>query len=144
MFPPASKSIDTVLSSVLDKLPVLESLRHDQSRFVEVIHSTKQEVLHQIGRIAPTLKHPDFREEAEWRAVKVVYANDPGRDYHIKGAVAVPHCNLRLNASPGEFPIDEITVGPGPHQDLAYRGLGSIANQARVRIKVSQTPLRNL
>jgi hypothetical protein len=64
--------------------------------------------------------------------------------YHLKGAVAVPHYNLRLDASPGEFPIDEITVGPGPFQNLAYRGLGSIGNQARVRIKVSQTPLRNL
>ena len=67
--------------------------------------------------IAPTLKHPDFQEESEWRAVKVsVYANDSGMGYHIKGAVAVPHYNLRLDASAGEFPIDEITVGPGPHQ----------------------------
>jgi hypothetical protein len=58
--------------------------------------------------------------------------------------MAVPHFNLRLDADGSRFPIDEITVGPGPHQDLAYRGLASIANQAGVRIKVSQTPLRNL
>ncbi len=137
------KSIDTVLSSALDKLPILEGLGHDRTRFAEIIHSAKLKVLNQIAKIAPTFKHPDFREESEWRAVKEAYANDPGMDYHIKGAVAVPHLNLRLDASPGGFPIDEITVGPGPYQDLAYRGLGSIANQARVRIKVSQTPLRN-
>lgn len=139
-----TKSIDAVLASALDKLPELATLQRDQTRIVEVIHSTKQEVLHQIGKIAPTLKHPDFREESEWRAVKEVFGDDPGKDYHIRGAMAVPHFNLRLDANPGEFPIDEITVGPGPHQDLAYRGLASLANQARVRIKVSQTPLRNL
>lgn len=139
------KRINTVLSSVLDKLPVLQNLRHDRMRFAEVIHSTKSEVLNQIALIAPTLKHPDFQEESEWRAVKmVVYANDSEMDYHIKGAMAVSYYRLRLNASTGEFPIDEITVGPGPHQDLANRGLGSIVDQARVRIKVSQTPLRNL
>jgi hypothetical protein len=138
-----AKRIDAVLSSALDKLPDTAALQCDQSRYLEVIHSTKQEVLQHIGKIAPTQKHSDFREESEWRAVKKVFGDDPGNDYHIRGAMAVPHFNLRLDASPGEFPIDEITVGPGPHQDLAYRGLASIANQARVRIKVSQTPLRS-
>jgi len=94
--------------------------------------------------IAPTLKHPDFREESEWRAFKVVFPNNSEMGYHLKGAVAVPHYKLRLDAAPRDFPIDEITVGPGTHQDLAYRGLAAIVNKARVRIKVSQTPLRSL
>jgi hypothetical protein len=143
------EEIDAALSEILGKIPVLSKLEEQSggsggARFGEIIASTRHALVDRIASIAPNLKHPDFQEEAEFRAVRVVRPGDAAMDYHIKGAAAVPHYKLRLDAAPGDFPIDEITVGPGPHQDLARRGLDSIVNKARVRIKVSQTPLRSL
>ena len=140
-----TKRIDTILSSVLKELvPDQEKLRSNRSVLVETTMAAKSEILNQIAMIAPTLKHPDFKEESEWRAFKLIFPGDTEMSYHLRGNVAVPHYKLHLDAAPGAFPIDEITVGPGNHQELARRGLSAIVNKARMRIKVSQTPLRNL
>jgi hypothetical protein len=97
-----------------------------------------------LVKIAPLLKHPDFKEEWEWRAIRLCGSDDPSMDYHIKGAVAVPHSKVRLDMIPGEFPIDEIIVGPGPHQALAQRGITPLAFKTGVRsVGSSHTPLRN-
>jgi len=138
------KKIDEAISPILDRLSDLNDLTTYRAETVELIISAKSELLNQIALLAPILKHPDFREEAEWRAVKVVSFGDPGMGYHIKGAVTVPHFNLRLDATLGDFPIDQIVVGPGPHQALASRGLASLVDRAHVRIDISETPLRNL
>jgi hypothetical protein len=94
--------------------------------------------------MASRLKHPDFREEYEWRAIKVVNSDDPGMSYRIQGSIATPHFVISLDRVPGEFPIEDIMVGPNPHQALAVNGLTRIVFKAGVRsVTTSQTPLRN-
>lgn len=112
----------------------------------EMIAKLRSSIPDRIAAVAPMLKHSDFEEEAEWRAIKVETFGtvEPEMGYHLRGPVAIPHYTLRLDAVPGEFPITEITVGPGPHQDLARRGLDVLLRDARVRISVSQTSLRSL
>jgi hypothetical protein len=103
------------------------------------------ELMKRLVPLAPFLKHPDFHEEAEWRAAKLVNTDDPAMGYHIRGPVAVPHALVHLDAVPGAFPIEDITVGPGPHQQLASRGLAPIVFREGVRsITISQTPLREI
>jgi hypothetical protein len=136
------REIDEVVSRVLKTVGPLKN----QSE----IESARETALHQfvgeLSAVAPILKHPDFREEQEWRAFSLVPSNDPRMQYHIKGSVAIPHCVLDLQTAKLSFPISQVTVGPNLHQDLAFRGIGALADSAGIPITtaMSTTPLRNL
>jgi hypothetical protein len=80
------------------------------------------------------LKHPDFREEREWRVFALVTSNDSRMHYHVKGSVAIPHCVLDLETPSVKFPITQIRVGPNTHQDLAVRGMTALSYNAGVKI----------
>ena len=102
-----------------------------------------QRISRELAQVAPLLKHPDFREEREWRAFGLIPANDPRMSYHLKGSVAVPHCTLSLESEEAAFPITHILVGPNPHQALALRGLSALLGSHHISIGQSATPLRS-
>lgn len=99
----------------------------------------------ELLQVAPSLKSADFREEQEWRAIRQTDLYDPAMGYHIRGPIAIPHCKIRLDAVAGEFPVDQITVGPCAHRELAQRAIIPIASKAGVKsIGCSNTPLRSI
>jgi hypothetical protein len=99
-----------------------------------------------ITPLAPILKHPDFREEQEWRAFAPVPADDARMQHHIKGPIAIPHCVLDMPNTIGDFPVVGITAGPSTHQDLALKGITAMLFRTGLRINTdkSSTPLRAL
>jgi hypothetical protein len=110
-----------------------------------IVSKVREKLLLDLVRMAPTLKHPDFSEEREWRAFKIVSYGDENMSHHIKGSVVIPHCRLNLSVVDGYFPVAGVMVGPNPHQTLAYRGVSMMAKKVGVtRIGLSQTPYRNL
>lgn len=119
---------------------------HDESAIENARETALGRFAYELSLIAPILKHPDFREEEEWRAFSLVPSNDPRMEYHIKGSVAIPHCVLGLQTKTLSFPATGITVGPNVHQNLAMRGMVAMASAAGTRIPIgrSETPLRNL
>jgi hypothetical protein len=109
-----------------------------------LISQAQEKLIELLIVIAPRLKHPDFREEREWRAMKLVKSDDLSMSYRIQGSIAIPHCVISLDKVRGEFPIEDIMVGPNPHQALAVNGLTRIVFKAGVRsVTTSQTPLRH-
>ena len=136
------REIDQVVDRVLAAVGAL----NNESE----IESAREMALAQFAReltvVAPILKHPDFREEQEWRAFSLVTSDDPRMGYHIKGSVAIAHCVLDLQTSVLSFPISQITVGPNANQDLALRGISALGYSTGMRISASRstTPLRNL
>ena len=103
------------------------------------------ELIKRLLPIAPYVKHPDFHEEHEWRAVRLVDPKDSSMKYHLCGSIVVPHSIIKLNAVPGDSPIDKLIVGPNAHQDLASEGLRRMASNYGVKsIELSTTPLRKL
>jgi Protein of unknown function (DUF2971) len=118
---PGKRSLDTLVSAVQQKL------------FLGLIS------------VASALKHPDFMEEREWRAFKIVPLDDRNITYHLKNSLAIPHHVLKLDVIKEFFPIGGIMVGPNPHQRLAYRGVSLMAGRFGItKIGSSQTPYRNV
>ena len=110
-----------------------------------MINSVHNQLVGRLLNLAPLFKHPDFREEYEWRAVGMGDITKPSMDYHIRGQLSIPHINIKLDQVSGDFPITEIIVGPGKHKELAMRGLAPLVQKTKVKgVSVSQTPLRNL
>lgn len=99
---------------------------HERSGLDAQIDRTLNKLIDLLVVMASRLKHPDFNEEHEWRAIKCVNSDDPSMDYHIRGSIAIPHCVISLESVPGNFPIEDILVGPNPHQALAVNGLSRL------------------
>lgn len=99
-------------------------------------------LVQQLAAVAPVLKHPDFKEEKEWRAFGIVHPDDPHMGYHIRGTVIVPHCKLELKAGASPTPLRGIKVGPHPHQSLAVQGLKIFTRHSQIGVTASSTPFR--
>ena len=130
--------VSTAIAPIIERVGELE----DDRAVDDAIEAAMGRLAAQLSIVAPVLKHPDFREEKEWRAFALVLSNDSRMHYHIKGSVVIPHCLLNLETDSSRFPVTQITVGPNAHQLLAIRGLHALPS--KVNIGRSETPLRSL
>ena len=137
-----SKQIRSIVDSALTSFEDVASGKKPINEFGGLAHTRLVTGL--IG-VAPYFKHPDFHEEREWRAAKLVMSNDPTMDYHIRGCIAIPHCNVKLDEIEREFPVKSVVVGPGPHQTLAFKGIAPVMFRAGVKsVSLSATPFRRM
>lgn len=103
-------------------------------------------------QLAPTLKHPSFHQEKEWRIISGVtnYANSnvafrPGK------SMMVPYFEFELSEPNAPFDFHEVYVGPTPHQELARHSvIGLMYNSENTQtglefrnITQSKIPYRN-
>jgi hypothetical protein len=114
----------------------------DEQSLMGAANDLQFRLARELAVVAPVLKHPDFKEEKEWRAFGIVHPDDPHMSYHIRGAVIVPHCNLELKAGASPTPLREIKVGPHPHQSLAVQGLKILTRHSQIGVTASSTPFR--
>jgi hypothetical protein len=83
--------------------------------------------------VAPTIKHPSFYEEEEWRLISGALGTGMAKIlFRIGKSMIVPYLKFDLGK---EFPLREIVVGPSPHKDLSVNS---------VRILLSAKKLRNI
>ena len=120
-------------------------LNPDKTDKYETCHS---EFMQRFIGIAPTLKHPSFKEEREWRLIsKPIPYNDPHLEFRGGSSMLIPYCNMELCKSGSILNIEEIVVGPNPYQDLAINSVSSfISTQRDVNLKTitpSQTRYRS-
>jgi hypothetical protein len=112
----------------------------------EAATNASNDVLYPLGMnlatAAPMLKHPDFREEKEWRAFALLPGDDPRMKYHIRGSIVIPHCVVAIEARDIPQPILQVMVGPNAHQELAIRGLKALTVNTQIGVTASNTPLR--
>jgi hypothetical protein len=66
-----------------------------------------------VLRIAPTLKHPSFREESEWRLISPRPASGD-LCFRSSGALLVPYRIVPLKVD-GRLPLKEVVLGPNAH-----------------------------
>jgi hypothetical protein len=137
-----SQIIEVIVNQVIGEVGELP----DDAAINVQVNVALRKLSEQLAVVAPILKHPDFKEEQEWRAFSLVKANDSKMDYRIKGSIVIPHCVLKIETPEWKFPIWSVTVGPHAHQKLAMRGLQAIVLQTalNMRVTMSTTPLRNL
>ena len=100
----------------------------------------------QVLFVAPLIKHPSFAEEKEWRLIWM-----PGRldvlslQYRQGPGLFVPFVAVSLVGEGGAVTIEEIIVGPMPHQEAALRALSGalqLHDFRPRRLSFSQVPYR--
>ena len=73
---------------------------------------------------ATALKHPKFKEESEWRAIR---GGGGSPSVRPGGSMLIPYVNFPLTLSPNEkLELAGLVVGPTPHPSLAVRAVKSL------------------
>jgi hypothetical protein len=92
------------------------------------------------------LKHPGFKEEAEWRLI--VHDSPVGQtvpQFRIGRGGFVPYLDLPLALQGHQASIDEVVVGPAPHQSLAVRATEAFLRArgtSGISVRPSKIPYR--
>jgi hypothetical protein len=107
---------------------------------------------------ATVFKHPKFKEESEWRAIKRAAsssgtpANPPGVPViapHIRpgASTLIPYTLFPLTLNENDsIQLAELVVGPTPHPILATRAVEILLKEKKVfcpKVRSSEIPFRN-
>lgn len=103
--------------------------------------------------VAPAMKDPSFKEEAEWRLISYAASStDSTRavGFRSDGSMVIPYCRVPLNSAP-ETPVDllagAIIVGPTPHPEISKRSIELMLYKRNIRprprVENSKVPYRN-
>lgn len=95
--------------------------------------------------LVPLLKHPRFREEAEWRIVRQPpHVEDHPTEFRVSRDTLIPFQPIPLAAPGDRLPIAEIVIGPSPDaRERSYGATRILLDQHGLQscdIRVSQIP----
>jgi len=110
-----------------------------------------------LHRFALIFKHPEFREEREWRIVSRVLMDfapavptgelEDKLDFKQGKSMLIPYRHVPLRDDRGGFPLHEVIVGPNPNREQSARSVQSLLNSQRhctaVKVRNSEIPYRN-
>src|SRR6266851_4669429 len=114
-----AEALDSAVSGVLAQLATPSRAELDQ-----LVESALGAFVRDFVEIAPSIKHPSFKEEREWRLVsRIVLGKDDQLNFRPASGVLLPYYKLDLDNGDGSIPIRTLVVGPGPHQDLAAQAV---------------------
>jgi hypothetical protein len=106
-------------------------------------YETAVEAWHsRLVRLAPTIKHPMFHEEQEWRLIsKLVREDDSALCFRAGRSMLIPYIEMSLAASTGDIPVEKIIVGPTPRMRLAMRAVGSFLNSKGLAFTIQNSKI---
>ena len=102
--------------------------------------------------VAPAMKDPSFKEEAEWRLISYAASStDSIRavGFRTDGSMVIPYCRVPLNQGEGRRVdlAEAIVVGPTPHPELSKASIALMMYKRnlrpRPRVENSKVPYRN-
>jgi len=110
-----------------------------------------------VHQFALIFKHEKFRDEREWRIFSQVLMDfapafsteepECALDFRPGKSMLVPYRRVPLQDAKGNFPLDEIVVGPNPNREQSRRSVQSLLNSqpglADVKARSSEVPFRN-
>src|SRR5438105_1867228 len=98
-------------------------------------------------RIAPTMKHPSFAAEREWRLVRAFGESMQFNwQFRTKGSMLVPYTTINLPTNDfGSIGSERIIVGPSAHMTTNLTALYPLCRRYRVAAKcaLSKIPYRD-
>jgi hypothetical protein len=100
-----------------------------------------------LSVVAPTFKHPSFREEVEWRLISApsVAANLPVR-YRPGKFTLVPYQEIAFASSASPPPVVDVVIGPTPYPEASAESLRAYLSTLQLSPAVarhSTTPYRD-
>lgn len=98
--------------------------------------------------LAPTLKHPSFSEEREWRVIAspTSLTFDYQLEFRTGRSMLIPYIRVPLPRSKNHVRIEHVIVGPTPHPQLAahsVRNLLRFANVNPAQVTNARSPYRS-
>jgi len=140
-----------LLNEVAQKIFALHKAYERDTKFEDLTLEQKtessvmfREIVRQIFKLAPRVKHPSFSEENEWRLViQDTRPEKKNAQYRISRSLLIPYVEVG--------PIDQdcfaqIVVGPCPHIDLSQQSVERfiLATLGRkIKVIKSAIPYRN-
>ena len=96
----------------------------------ELAHKMVTQLFLNLLKLAPTIKHPAFREEAEWRLVKRLgWPSRAKPQFMDRSGILKPFTDLGALTIPGKtrriLPLRSVWIGPSPHSDLNMAAMSS-------------------
>jgi hypothetical protein len=109
-----------------------------------------------LHALALVLKHEAFKEEREWRIISPVLMDkapafpiieETKLAFRSGKSVLTPYRRIPLKDDKGNFPLNEVVVGPNPNPKQACRSVQSLLNSEKgldsVKVRNSDIPYRN-
>jgi hypothetical protein len=113
-----------ILIEKVDQL-IAELVRsHNQKTNSNTIIDLIQEWAGEFLEIAPTLKHPSFKEEKEWRFISELIGKNENKFKIRKGRYSlIPYIEIDLNCASSEVIFENIICGPTPFHEMSTNAL---------------------
>jgi hypothetical protein len=93
-----------------------------------------------------SVKNPYFRDEREWRLVRVVLPQEPvNRGTRMRGTIPVPYEVVSLVDENGRIPIHEVVIGPLAPPEWSEQNVRRLLEEsglANVPVRLSNGPIR--
>lgn len=157
-------SLQKMLGSELILSPCIYDHHQQKEVLVDLIKGISSDYVNEIGQlfsndavnkyvnifvqrfleIAPTIKHPGFEEEKEWRIITKPI-NSMNENWKVRSGKysLIPYYEISIE----QLPIVEIIVAPTPHHELAMQAvcdaLESNKFDTKIRILPSKIPFRD-
>jgi hypothetical protein len=94
--------------------------------------------------LEPFLKAPVFKEEAEWRIVRL-HRSDEGVEFRVARGNLIPYSTIDLRRESNQPPLCEVIVGPTVNEDAALMSMERFLQSRgckNVKVSPSAVPLR--
>jgi Protein of unknown function (DUF2971) len=117
------KAIIRALEEMRRSDPWTQALAHPRDRDANI--AVMQAWVNAFAPLAPTIKHPAFRHEQEWRLISASISPGDSRWRVRPGrSMLIPYVPIALTCLASSLPIRKVVVGPTPHKELARWAVG--------------------
>lgn len=102
---------------------------HPSEKYFNFLESYRSDFL----QVLSVIKHPSFKEEAEWRVISPYYPNYTVPDIHYRegSSMLLPYIHIDIAPGEGCHLFDEVLLGPSRDNNLSMSALGNFLSQAR-------------
>ena len=131
---------------MLQSLP-LPDYRTRQYQLIEANDPEVASFIAALLTLVPLLKHPGFKEEAEWRIVRwPIEAEAHATEFRVSRGTVIPFQRIDLAQQGSRLPIEEVLIGPAPDaQGMTYGATRILLDQYGLQscdLRVSEIPYR--
>jgi hypothetical protein len=108
------------------------------------------DLLEEFAKLAPTFKHPKFKEETEWRIIANLYLKLEGSidsmKYRDGKSMIVPYIEISLPLEEDKLEVNQVVVGPTHDPILSKASIELLLKSNNVNfneVQYSTIPFRN-
>jgi len=121
---------ELISTSLKDDFNITPSKRDSKRPDTIILLPTGGQFSRRFAQLAPLLKNRAFHEEAEWRVVSNGGINSKILRFRPGRSMLLPYGVLKMGNRKGSY-LASVTVGPGPHAELAKSAVSMLMSRWR-------------